>query len=238
MLNFLDICILMLFIMAFIVGFKRGVIKELVQFIGTIIIFILAFSFKGVVGKILCTYLPFIKFKGVIEGISTINILMYQLIAFILVFSILLIIYEILLKVSNLLQKIVNMTIILIIPSKILGGIVSFLKVYLIVFVIVLLLKVPLGNTDIYAESTIIDFMLYNTPILSNTSKDIVTPIDKIYNLGRKVGKNQISKNDANIEALDIMLKYDIVDKDTIETLISMHKLDDIQGTKNLLNKY
>ena len=145
MINILDIGLILIFIMFFIVGFKRGVIKELVQFIGTIIVFVLAYTFKGVIGNLLCTYLPFIKFKGVIEGISTINILMYQLIAFILVFSILLIVYEIILKVSNVLQKVVNMTIVLIIPSKILGGIISFLKVYLIVFVI--LLPIETGTT-------------------------------------------------------------------------------------------
>ena len=238
MLNFLDICILMLFIMAFIVGFKRGVIKELISFVGIIIIFILSYIFKGYLGNLLCIIFPFFNFNGVINGISSINILMYQLIAFILIFALLLTVYELVLKLSKVLDKIVKMTIVLIIPSKILGGLVSIIKTYIIVFALCLLLMIPLGNNSLFNESTIVDYMIYKTPILTNYTKDIVAPIDKIYELGRKLSKNKISSNDANLEAIDIMLKYDIVDKSTIETLIKLNKLDNIKNIKSVLKKY
>ena len=238
MFNILDICLIILFLMFIIVGFKRGVIKELFSFVGIVAVFILSYVLKGIVGKYLCAYLPFISFSGVLYKLTAINILMYQLIAFILVFAILLSIYAIILKISKFLQKIINMTIVLIIPSKLFGGLVSFLECYILVFIFSLILMIPLGNNSVFNESAIIDFILYKTPILTSYTKNIVEPINEIYDLGRKVSKNKLDINDANLETLNIMLKYEIVDKETVENLIKLHKLDDINNINSVLNKY
>lgn len=238
MLNIFDIGLILLFIMFFIVGFKRGVIREVISFLAIIIIFVISYIFKGYLGNLLCIYFPFFSFNGAIKGISTINILMYQLIAFIIIFAILLSVYEIVISLSKALQKIVNMTIILLIPSKILGGIVSVIKLYIILFALLLLLMIPLGNNEIFNESVIVDFIIYKTPFLTNYTKDIVDPINDIYELGRKLNKDKISENEANLESLDIMLKYDIVDKETVEKLVQSNKLDDIKNIKSVLKKY
>ena len=118
MFNVFDIGILLLFICFFIVGIKRGVILEAVNLIAIVLVFVLSFSLKGIVGNILCMLLPFSNFWGSIQGLSSLNILIYQLIAFLLVFVILLFIYEASIRISRFLQKIVNYTIILIIPSR------------------------------------------------------------------------------------------------------------------------
>ena len=86
--NVLDIGIILILIMGFIIGFKTGVMRELVSFIGIIIVFIISFELKGLIGNILCKYLPFFKFSGGIAGLPIINILIYQTIAFLLIFSI------------------------------------------------------------------------------------------------------------------------------------------------------
>ena len=141
--NVLDIGIILILIMGFIIGFKTGVMRELVSFIGIIIVFIISFELKGLIGNILCKYLPFFKFSGGIAGLQVINILIYQTIAFLLIFSILLGVYAIALKLSKVLQKIINMTIVLWLPSKLLGGIVSFIRGYIVIMVILIILVVP-----------------------------------------------------------------------------------------------
>ena len=113
MLNIFDVGIILLLIMFFIVGFKNGVIRELFALVGIILVFMLSFALKGIVGNFLCLILPFFKITGVIEGFSVINILIYQAIGFILVFGILLTIYEFILRISRFVQKLVNLTIIL-----------------------------------------------------------------------------------------------------------------------------
>lgn len=236
--NIFDIGIILIFIMFILSGFKKGVIKESVSFVGIIIVFILSFSLKGALGNLLCTFLPFFKFSHPIEGITSINILMYQIIAFMIVFSILLGLYTVALKISKILQKLVNFTVILLLPSKILGGLVSFLKGYIILFVILLVLIIPLQKQPIYTESKLVNSILYKTPIISNSTKSFTKSIEEIYDLGYKVSKNEISSNTANLLTLEIMLKYNIVTKDTIKNLISLNKLDNIENIENVLSKY
>lgn len=238
MLNIFDIGIILIFLIFLIVGFKNGVIRECVSLLGIVLVFIISFCLKGVLGNFLCTFLPFFSFAGVIEGITTINILLYQVIAFIVVFSILLGLYAVVLKISKFLQKIVNLTIVLWLPSKLLGAVVSFMKGYIILFVVFLVLMIPLKNQPIFYESSLINMILYKTPILSTSTNDFTTAIGEVYDLGIKVSKDQLSKNEANLQTLDVMLKYKIVDKKTIERLVEMHKLDGITNIDGVLNNY
>ena len=236
--NIFDVGIVLLYIMFFISGFKRGVIKELASLIGIIVVFVLSYLLKGYIGNIFCLMFPFLKFSGSLEGITVINIIMYQVLAFILVYCILLGIYEVVLKVSKWLQKIVNMTIILLIPSKILGGIVAMITGHIFMFIVFVVLLIPLKNQAVYYESKLVNKIMYETPILSNSTSKITTAVAEIDELGVAVADKTISKNDANLRGLNIILKYNITDKATIERLRSAHKLDGIDGIDSVLNNY
>ena len=174
MLNIFDVGIILLLIMFLIVGFKNGVIREAFALIGIIAVFILSFVFKGLLGNLMCIILPFFKLSGVIEGFSVINILIYQIIAFMLVFAILLTIYEIFLKISKFIQKLVNLTIILILPSKLLGAVVSLIKGVIVLFAVFIVLMIPLKNSKLFTGSTMVNQILYKTPILSQSSNNYI----------------------------------------------------------------
>ena len=238
MLNVFDIGIILLLVMFIIVGFKNGAIRELFALVGIIVVFVLSYSLKGILGNILCIVLPFFKITGVVEGLSVMNILLYQAIAFMIVFAILLTLYEILLKVSKFIQKIVNLTIILILPSKILGGIIAFVKGWIVLFAVFLCLMIPLKNTDLFTSSTMVNKIIYNTPVLSSHSSNFINSVEEIYNLGKQLSNKEISKNEANLKTLDLMLKHKIVDKSTVEKLVKLHKLDDVSNIESVLNKY
>lgn len=238
MINIFDIGIILILIIFLIVGLKRGVIKEVVSFVGIIIVFVLSFALKEKIGSILCIFLPFFNFSGNIQGLVVLNIFLYQLISFLFIFSLLLGIYAISLKISKFIQKIVNMTIILWIPSKILGGLVSLLKGYLISFVIVLFLMIPFGGSSLFHESTIVNFMLYKSPIVSKYASSFTNTFKEIYNLGLDVAKNEIDVNEANLKSLDIMLKYKVVSKNTVDKLVELNKLDEVKGINKVLEKY
>lgn len=238
MLNVFDIGILLLLIMFVIIGIKRGVIKEAVSLVAIILVFVLSFSLKGIIGNIFCVIFPFMDFFGSLKGMVTLNIFIYQLLAFMIVFIILLSVYELSLKVSKFLQKIVNATIILMLPSKILGGVVSLLKGYIVLFIIFLFLMIPFGNFEYFKESRCIQFMLYETPVLSGYANNFVQPVKEVIALTDEMDSKSISMNDANLKALDIMLKYNVVDKQTIESLVEVNKLKDVQNVESVLSKY
>ena len=238
MLNIFDVGIILLLIMFLIVGFKNGVIREAFALIGIIAVFILSFVFKGLLGNLMCIILPFFKLSGVIEGFSVINILIYQIIAFMLVFAILLTIYEIFLKISKFIQKLVNLTIILILPSKLLGAVVSLIKGVIVLFAVFIVLMIPLKNSELFTGSTMVNQILYKTPILSQSSNNYINTVEEIYNLAEKVPNKKISTNAANLELLDMMLKHKIVNKSTVESLVKLHKLDDVNNIETVLQKY
>ena len=225
MLNIFDIGLILILISFIIIGIRRGVIKELVSLVGIIVVFVLSWQLKGIIGNFLCIYLPFFKFKGAIEGISSLNIMLYQLIAFLIIFSLLLGIYTFTLKISRIVQKIVNATIVLIIPSKILGGIVSLIKGYLIIFIISVILIIPIGNIDTFKESTIVNFILYKTPLLSKYTNSFIKPVSEIMEISKSINDKKLNSNEANKKAIKIMIEYNIVNEKTINKLINMKKI-------------
>ena len=236
--NILDIGIVLILIMSAIVGFKRGAIKEIVSLVGIIIVFIVAFAFKGVLGNVLCKWLPFFNFAGNLEGVTVLNILLYQLIAFLIIYSLLFSIYMIVMKISGIVQKIVHMTVILWLPSKIIGAVVAFITGYVMVFVVLLALLIPLKDTDMFKESKFANYVVYDTPILAGSADNISSSINEVYTLGEELSKGDISKNEANLETMDILLKYKIVSPETARQLIVLDKLDGISGLDSVIKRY
>lgn len=236
--NILDIVIALVLIMSAIIGFKRGAIKEVVSLVGIIIVFILAFSLKGVLGNVLCKWLPFFNFAGNLEGVTVLNILLYQLIAFLIIYSLLFSVYMIVVKISGIVQKIVHMTVILWLPSKVIGAVVAFITGYVMVFVVLLALLIPLKDTDIFKNSKFANYIVYDTPILASSSENISTSINEIYELGEDLSKGDISKNEANVKTMDILLKYKVVTAETARELVVLDKLDGISGLDKVIEKY
>lgn len=236
--NILDIVIALVLIMSAIIGFKRGAIKEVVSLVGIIIVFILAFSLKGVLGNVLCKWLPFFNFAGNLEGVTVLNILLYQLIAFLIIYSLLFSVYMIVVKISGIVQKIVHMTIVLWLPSKVIGAVVAFITGYVMVFVVLLALLIPLKDTDIFKNSKFANYIVYDTPILASSSANISTSINEIYELGEDLSKGDISKNEANVKTMDILLKYKVVSAETARELVVLDKLDGISGLDKVIEKY
>lgn len=236
--NVLDIGIILILIMCAITGFKKGVIKEAVSFAGLIIVFIIAFIFKESLGNFLCKYLPFFSFGGTLKGMVAINILIYQLIAFIIIYSILSSIYVTVLKLSGVLQKIVNLTIIFALPSKIAGSIISILEGYLIIFIVLLVLMIPLKDNILIKNSVLANKIVHNTPVLSNATGSITNSINEIYTLGDQVANEEITTNQANLKTIEIMLKHKVVTPKTVEQLIVLDKLKTVKGIDKIIIKY
>ena len=233
MLNVFSIGIVLILIGYIIGGWKNGVVKETASIIGIIIVFFLSYYLMGIVGNFLCTILPFFKFGGLVS----LNILIYQAIAFILLFTIFMSLYRLLLKISNGLQKIVNATIILIIPSKILGAIMGFISGWITIFVILLVLLVPFKDVKEFKNSTMNDIVLFHTPVLSDIVKPFTKGVIEIYDTSSKIANKNIDMDEANTKSIDIMLKYKLVDKNTIKKLIELDKLK-IKNLDNVLSKY
>lgn len=230
-LNIFDIGIVLILIGFIISGWKQGVIKETTSFIGIILVFFLSWYLKGIVGKFLCIILPFFKF----DGLVSLNIIIYHVIAFIILFLLLMGLYRLLLKLSNGLQKLINYTIILIIPSKILGAIIGLIQGWINIFIILLVLLVPLRNFDQFEDSRVNNIILFHTPILSETVKPFTKGVLEIYKVSSKISMKKIEINEANLESISIMIKYKLVDKGTINKLVDFGKLKEVENIDSII---
>lgn len=222
----LDIIIIVLFIIAIVLGFKKGILKEIVSFIGTIIIFIISYQLKGIVGNFLCIIFPFY-----IKDLVTVNIMFYQIIAFILTFGILSFLFNLFINLTKTIDNLLDKIKLLNIPLRILGAIISVFKMYLTVFILLLLVMIPFRNTSIVKKSLLTEKIVYETPILSKGSKEVIFVLEEIIILDRDIAKGKITINEGNLKILDLLLKYNMIDKDTV---IDLYNKDKIRGIENI----
>ena len=138
--------------------------------------------------------------------------------------------------ISGLLEGILKATIVLSIPSKILGALVGALENFFVVFIVLYFVSLPFFGYKVINESKLKDKILHNTPLLSTFVEKNVTINDELTVLIDKY-KNEEDRSDFNLEVLDLMLKYKIVDVETVEDLIERDKLK-IDFVYSVLDKY
>ena len=234
--NIIDAIILIIILCSAVVGFKRGVLKELVMTVGFLLVFIISFYLKNPIAEWMSLYLPFFDFGGIVEGVTVLNIILYQLIAFVIVFSLIMIVFRVVLSVTGFIEKILKFTIILGIPSKILGAIVGAIEGYIIAFAVVFLFNQPMFDVGIINESKYKDILLNSTPILTDVVSSIGDTVTDVYHL---IEDNRYSddENAFNREAISIMLEHKVIDVDYIEKLIDYGKIR-VPGIDSVLNQY
>ena len=165
--NVIDVVIVLMILLAGVVGLKRGFFREIVMTIGYFLLIIISFWIKTPIGEFLAENLPFLTFGGKLIYMPVVNIVFYQMIAFIVVFAILAILFNVILITSKVLEKILDATIVLGLVSKILGFFVGLIEGYIIMYFVCILLSFPVFNQTVVAESKLKNDMLSNTPILS-----------------------------------------------------------------------
>ena len=235
--NIVDILIVIFILLGAFVGAKQGFTKAFVSFLGIIIVVIVAYFLKNPVSEFLMNFLPFFKFGGIIKGVTVLNIAVYEIIAFILVFSILMIALKVLLLATGILETILKFTIILGIPSKILGSIVGIIKHYVIIFFVLYFLSMPnFVDVEFIKNSNYREPILRNTPLLSNVAESTLKVLDEFKGLSDKYTDTENS-NEFNLETLDLFLKYKVVTVDTVKKLENNGKID-IKGMDRVISKY
>lgn len=222
--NLIDvICILI--ILAFgVYGFKRGVIKSIVQLIGTCTVLVLSFVFKDYLANLLMKYLPFYNFGGVFNGISSINILIYELIAFILLFVILYCILSIIINLAGIVEKLLKLTVILAIPSKILGALLGLVEGIIMAFLVMFILYHMPQTEKMVGDSKFAIVVLERTPIIGNLAVSTTKALEEIDDVLDEMENNE-NREEADYEVLQILVKYNIITKEDAQNLINDKKL-------------
>ena len=221
--NVVDFVIIILLAFGAVEGFKAGVIKKTTDFVGMFVIVVLAFSFKDKLSTIMYENLPFFSFGGFIKGIDAINILLYEIIAFLIIFAFLLFLLKSLLVVTGLIEKILKATVILSIPSKILGIFVGILESYVYIFIVLVVVTLPIFKADFIRESKIANFMLSDTPVLSSLSSEMIDIYGNVYNI--VINRKDKSNEEVNTEITKFMIDKKVLSRESAKKLVDRNKL-------------
>ena len=221
--NVVDVIIIALLILGGVAGFKAGVIKKLTDFIGMFVVIILAFYLKNYISVIMYENLPFFNFFGLINGIDALNILLYEVIAFLVIFIALLFVLKVVLMLTGLVEKILKATVILSIPSKLLGIVVGVIEMYVYLFLILVIVSLPIFDSSFLKDSKLNNFILNNTPVLSGVSEEIVDIYGDVYNIidNRKNKTNE----QLNEEILKVLIDKKVVTKESAKKLVDKNKI-------------
>ena len=205
--NLVDIFFLLIILVCGLIGLKRGFFKELVLTVGYIILLIISYK--------LITPTTNLIISLVKVGNNPLNLLIYQIIAFLVVFIILGIIFQLIVFLTNALEKLLNITIVLGIFSKILGFILGLVKGVIVAYLLSLLFTLPMfNNIPMFRNSTVKSELLTKMPNI------------KLNQIVNEISKLDINSNDFNKQVLQILIKYNILTKEKVIDMVKSGQLD------------
>ena len=227
----IDAIIIILLLFGAFIGFKKGIIKSIVSLGLVLLAIIIAWFLKNPIASIMYTKLPFFNFTS---STSLINIIVYEMIAFLIIAIILLILVKAIVFFTHLIDKILSISKSMGFVSKILGMIFGFIEMYIIIFMVLFVLY---NFTNVYKSidgSTLALRMLNSTPILSPMVEGEKSTFDEIYYL-----KENFKENDEeyNKKLFETLIKYKVISTNTAKELVKDGKIK-INGAQEIIDNY
>ena len=100
----------------------------------------------------------------------------------------------ILIRITGIIEKILKYTIILGIPSKILGFVVGIVEGFIITFLLLFFFRQPQFKLDIFEGSKLTSPILNSTPVLSQVAGSFVDTVNDLYDLGYDYYRKQLCR--------------------------------------------
>lgn len=220
-----DIIIIIFILLGMYGGWRRGLIKSIVNLVGLIAVIIIAYSLRYSVAEFLIDNMPFFNYLG-FEGLTTINILVYNMLAFIVIFVLLYCALNIIIALTGFIDTLLKFTVIWILPSKIGGAIVGFLETWVFIFVLLFALQSFNMTANWIIDSKVSNVILNHTPVLGNYLYGATNAARDIYSNINGYDKNDKSKiTDLNLYILQTEISYGLITKEKAQELIDIGKV-------------
>lgn len=222
--NLVDIICIVIILLFALWGFKRGVIKSLVQLVGTCAVLVLAWVFKDSLANLLMSFMPFFDFGRIFSGVTSMNIVIYELISFVVIYILLYCILSIIINISGLIEKILKLTVILAIPSKILGAILGLIEGVIMAFLVTFIMFHLPQTESMVAESKFAIILLERTPIIGPMAVDTTLALEDINEILEAM-KNESDRESVNFQVLHTLVYYNVISKEDAQKLIDDDKI-------------
>lgn len=219
----INVVVILILILGTYSGLKKGFLQSSIRIIGLIIAIIAAYILKNPISVFLYTHLPFFKFGGLFKGVSVLNVIVYELIAFLALLIIFLIAIKIICKITGLVDKLLSLIFLLGIPNKILGAIVGFIESVIILYFVSFVFKFTCNFMNLDIKPSLVDDVV-NFPVLKQTFGSSLSSLDEITSLALEY-KDTKDKDEFNEKAMDILVKYKVITEENLQILIDSGKI-------------
>lgn len=222
---FVDILLIVFLVLGTYAGARKGLIKSAVSFIGLVAIVIVSYSLKTPIANFLIDTLPFFQFNG---GLTALNILIYNILSFIVVFVLLYCILNIIITLTGFIDTLLKFTVIWIIPSKIGGALLGFLEAWIFIFLVVFVLTQFSFTNAFIHDSKVSDIILNHTPVIGTFLGNASNAAQDIY---EEIEKSDKDTTALNLTILQIEINYGLITKEKAQELMDIGKM----GIDNVL---
>lgn len=222
--NLADFFVIFTILMGAIYGFKRGAIKGAVKLIGLVSIVIISYAYKGVIANFLIKYLPFFNFGGKLDGLYSLNFIVYNVLSFIVIFILLYCVLNIIIEISGFIDKLVKLTIIFELPNKIIGAIIGVIESLIFLFMVSFIMLNFSFSQKYIMESKFAKGIVERTPVVSKLFGNSIVACEKIY---AAIEEYQTTKDatSANLAIIRTLIGYELVTSDEVNECIKNGKL-------------
>ena len=231
--NNISVAIVLIIISFGLLGLKRGALKEAVIVFGNILVIAIAYFFKDMLASYLMNTLPAYKINSVLGPLSSLTIIFYKLIAFLALLIVFHFLLRIIINLSGLLGKIMDVTVILLLPNRIIGFLLGIVEGYVLMFIVLNVLMIPLSSNTTFMDSGVRKYIVEETPILKDSFGGLNTSLEEVLQLDKNDNENSL-----NLKVIDILLKNRIITKDEVEELANNGKIVNVDGLDTVINKY
>ncbi len=236
--NIIDIIVILGIIFSGYIGMRKGFVKSLVSFVGIVLVFILAYFMKNPIADWLCMNLPFFNFTGSFKGATILNVIFYQIVAFIIMFSLFMAAYHVAVKLSGLVERLLKTSFLLAVPTKVGGMIIGVFEGIVISLIAIVILSLPVLKFDLIEKSAIRNYLYNVSPVIGNITGSMNDSVDEILELKEKFDSDD-NKEEFNLRSLDIMLKHNAMKVSLAERLVNSGKLNiNPEKAMEIVNKY
>ena len=217
-----NIVIILLIVLATIDSYKKGLFDSVIKFLGFIIACVVAFTFKNKLSVLMYTYLPFFKFGGSIKGVTAINILLYELIAFLIIYIVAKLVINLIIKMTGIIDRLVKLIPIIGFIDQLLGAIVGFIDAIVVLYLVIFIFKFGCNMFGVYVKPSLADNIM-EIPILNDKFGSSLSAFDDIIAL--KDDYNSSEADVFNNKAIKILLDKNVLTQDNLDLLIKKKKI-------------
>lgn len=220
----ISLIIILIFISDIRAGYKKGFLQTAIKFLISLIAMVLAYFLKTPLSSFLYLNFPFFELGGIFKGVTSINILIYEIISFFVLYVLIMIILSIINGILKLDEKLIRFVAIIGVPNRIAGALFGALKSIIFLYFGLSLLFVGTNFTKIDVGTSLGDYIV-DFPLLKNTFGSVVDSFDEITELAVEY-ENIQDKEELNEDAINILLEYDVITEENLELLIESGKIN------------